>query len=141
MLYVYTDAKLFRTHTKIEQSYYCIRDTSRSQISKKQMKIETIFFSPSYNCHELIVVIIFLGKYFMDLASLWICSGVLWAHLLSTWEPRADKCSPFITWSRSEYSHTFFSLCQEFLPCPNFYLLVCSPFQIIPLLYNYVSFW
>jgi len=86
MLCVYTDAKPFRTHTKIEQSYYCIRDTSRSQISKKQMIIYTIFFSfffsPSYNSHE--IVIKFWGIYFMDLASLWICSGFLWAHLLST---------------------------------------------------------
>ena len=34
------------------------------------------------------------------------------------WEPRADKCSPFKAWSRSEYSR----VCQKCLPCPNFYL-------------------
>ena len=74
--------------------------------ARSRWKFRPSFFSfSSYNCHE--IVIKFLGIYFMDLASLWICSGFLWAHLLSTWEPRADKCSPFKTWSRSEYSHTF----------------------------------
>ena len=33
------------------------------------------------------------------------------------WEPRADKCSPFTTWSRPDYSHACFTHCQEFLPC------------------------
>ena len=35
---------------------------------------------------------------------------------------RGDKCSPFTAWSRSEYSHACFDYCQDFLPCPNFYL-------------------
>ena len=29
------------------------------------------------------------------------------------WEPRADKCCPFKTWSRSKYSHPCFTHCQE----------------------------
>ena len=37
------------------------------------------------------------------------------------WETRAEKCSPFFAWSRSEHSHACFAHCQEFLSC-NFYL-------------------
>ena len=36
--------------------------------------------------------------------------------------PEMCKILPFEAWGRSEYSLACFAHCQEFLPCPNFYL-------------------
>ena len=59
------------------------------------------------------------------------CSEVLWIQKLRSpqLEPRDDRCSSIKPWSRSEYSQACFTHCQEFLPCPNFYLP--GPFTII----------
>ena len=54
--------------------------------------------------------------------------------------PAADKCFPFKSWSRSEYSHECFAHCQIFLPCPNFDLprLLFSS-ESVSLLFNCVN--
>ena len=56
--------------------------------------------------------------------------------------PRADKCSPFKAWSRSEYSHAYLAYCQECSPCSDFYFPCPFTFilQILSLICNCVIF-
>ena len=52
-------------------------------------------------------------------------SGVLRTQKLqssSVENPTLTNVLPFKAWNRSKYSHACFAYCQEFLPCPDFYL-------------------
>ena len=84
-----------------------------------------------------------LLAWYISLYSLWseTQSRVLWqqtGHLC--WEPRADKCFPFKSWSRSEHNHTCFTLCPE---CVPWFLVLFSTFPVHSLLCfcfsNYLS--